>query len=508
MKKDVRLFPWYTILFAAYPALALLARNIGEVEYSVAYRAILLSIFVSAFSVFTLYLMFRDWNKAGILTVVWLGAFFFYGHVFRYIKGLEISGVVIGRHTYFMVLWALVFLAVAWFTLRGAHRNVLVPVLSTMSVVLVLFPLYQLLSYQFSVWRRVQIPPPEISVPARTAEALPDIYFIILDMYGRHDVLASEFDYDDGPFLRQLEDMGFYVASCSQSNYPSTAYSLAATLNTNYLTDLSDLFTPENTDTTLMWHLIQDSAVENILREEGYRIVAFETGYELTEWEDADNYYRLQSGKINSFEDLLLRNSFLSVFSEKDYFDQFFLGSDRRKHALSLYTLEKLEEVPDLPGPKLVFVHLTIPHPPFVVGPNGELNVVAPHYEGNESYYVKDEYKIGYQNQVAFLNARLPGVLKGILANSAQPPIIILQGDHGPRFVEWDEQLDILSAYYFPEPQPELHSFITPVNNFRIVLNAYFGTSLPMLPDRSFYTGFERPYKFVEIPNDCTAAGE
>lgn len=505
MKKDARLFPWYALLFGVYPALALLARNIGEVEYGVAYRAILVSIFVSVLSVLLLYLVFRDWTRAGILTVVWLCAFFFYGHVFRYIRGLEISGVVIGRHTYFMVVWALVFLAVAWLALRGARQNVLVPVLSTMSAVLVLFPLYQLLSHQLTVWRKIQIPPPVISVPARASEALPDIYFIVLDMYGRHDVLAGEFDYDDRPFLRQLEDMGFYVSSCSQSNYHSTAYSLAATLNTNYLTDLSDLFTPEATDTSLMWPLIQDSAVETVLREQGYRIVAFETGYEWTEWEDADNYYRLQSGKINNFEDLLLRSSFLSVLSEKNYFDQFFLGSDRRKHDLALYVLDKLEEVPGLPGPKLVFAHLTIPHPPFVVGPNGELNVVAPHYEGNESYYVRDEYQIGYQNQLAFLAARLPGLLRKILENSTQPPIIILQGDHGPRFVERDQQLDILSAYYFPEPRPVLYPTITPVNNFRVIFNHYLGTSLPGLPDRSYYAGFDKPYDFTEVPIDCAS---
>ena len=66
MKKDARLFPWYALLFGVYPALALLARNIGEVEYGVAYRAILVSIFVSVFSALILYLVFRDWNKAGI----------------------------------------------------------------------------------------------------------------------------------------------------------------------------------------------------------------------------------------------------------------------------------------------------------------------------------------------------------------------------------------------------------------------------------------------------------
>jgi hypothetical protein len=504
VKRNLHDFPWYAILFAAYPVLTLLAHNIGEVEYRVAYRALGASIFVSIFTIFFLYLLLRDWKKSGILTVLLFSAFFFYGHIFRYMRGMEINGVVIGRHTYFMVAWLALFLGVAWLTLiRGTWQNALIPVLSTVSAVLIVFPLYQLLSYQYGVWKDKQVVSPEISVPVQQTKMLPDIYFIILDMYGRNDVLRGEFNYDDGAFLKQLADLGFYVSACSQSNYPSTAYSLSATLNANYLQDISDQFRAENTDVSLMWHLIQDSAVKTVLREQGYKIVAFETGYEWTEWQDADYYYALQSSQINNFEDLLLRNSFLSVFSEKGYLSDFLLTSDQRKHDLSVYVLDKLEKVPALPSPKFVFVHLTIPHPPFVMGPNGELKVVAQRYKGNEGYYMKDEYKIGYRNQLAFLNKRLPQVLRTILEKSKQSPIIIMQGDHGPRFVAKDKQLDILNAYYFPQPQPELYASLTPVNNFRIIFNTYFGASLPLLPDRSYFNGFERPYEFSEIPNNC-----
>lgn len=503
MKRNLQPFPWYVILFAIYPPLALLARNIGEVESGVAYRALFVSAFASVLSVLILYFVFRDWSRAGILTVLWLCAFFFYGHIFRYIKGLEINDLVVGRHTYFMPVWLVLFLGLTWFTFRGSWRNGFGPVLSTMGVVLIVFPLFQLFSYQYSLWSGIQISPPKISVPARRSETLPDIYFIVLDMYGRHDVLANEFDYDDGFFLKQLEDMGFYVASCSQSNYPTTAYALPAILNMNYLTELSPVFSSDSGDIAPLWYLIQNNAVETTLREQGYKVVAFETGYEWTEWGDADYFYELRSNKINSFEDLLLRSSFLSVFSERDYFDEILLTSDQRKHDLSIYVLDALEDVSRLAGPKFVFVHLTIPHPPFVVGPNGELNVVAPRYKGNESYYVEDEYKVGYRNQLAFLNKRFPGILRTILAESARPPIIVVQGDHGPRFVEWEQQVDILNAYYFPEPGPELYPSITPVNSFRLIFSTYFGASLPRLPDKSYYTGFGESYKFTELPNDC-----
>jgi hypothetical protein len=242
------------------------------VEYGVAYRALFISGLAAVCSVFILYLILQNWKKAGILTVLWLLAFFFYGHVFGYVKGLEINGRVIGRHTYFMAVWLILFFVIVWLTLKGSWQAALVPALGTMSIVLVIFPLYQLARYQYGVSKKTQILPPEISVPVQPMETSPDIYFIILDMYGRNDVLREEFGYDDGPFLRQLKDMGFYVASCSQSNYHSTAYSLSATLDANYLNALSDQFTPANKEPS---HVapIQNSAVETVLREHGYRLL-------------------------------------------------------------------------------------------------------------------------------------------------------------------------------------------------------------------------------------------
>jgi len=499
--------PWYPFLFSIYPVLALLAVNVGQVESSVAYRAFLVSGLGSVFSVFILYLLLHDWGKAGLLTVLWILALFFYGHIFGFVRGLELGGRIMGRHTYFMVVWSILFLGVAWFALKGSWHRALIPVLNTMGAVLVILPLFQLASYQYKTSKRAQIIPPEIPVPARATETTPDIYFIILDMYGRNDVLSEEFGYDDGPFLKQLQDMGFYIASCSQSNYHTTSYSLAATLNANYVQALGNEFTPENGSESLLCHVIQNSAVETVLRQHGYRIVAFETDYEWTEWEDADYYYTLRSTKINSFEDLLLRNSFLSVFAEKGYLDKYLLTADVRKHDLSLYVLDELENVPRLPGPKFVFAHLTIPHPPFVVGPTGELQVIPPHDENGEEYYPEDEYGIGYRNQLAFLNMRLPQVVRTILEESAQPPVIIMQGDHGPRLVEGDKLVDILNAYYFPGSQPNLYPSMSPVNNFRLIFNMYFGASLPMLPDRSYVSFFRKPFQFIEIPNDCTADG-
>ena len=503
-------YPWYTILFAVYPTITLLAHNIGEVEYEVAYRALLVSSLVSMSLVILLYIVFRNLQKTSVLTTLLLFGFFYYGHVFGYVRGWEINGLIIGRHTYFIVIWLGLWLVIAWGILRSNKVTALLSsFLSAVAIFLLVIPVFQLVSYQFRIWQNSrQVSPPEISIPLQGAEPHPDIYYIVLDMYGRNDLLLNDFGYDNSDFLQNLKGMGFYVAECSQSNYFSTTFSLSSTLNLNYLPALSDQFVPENKNTTLMWHLIQSNGLVNSLKDLGYQIVAFETGYRWTELRDADYYYKLRSKGINDFESLLLKNSLVSVFFEKGLTDRFQLTSDQRKHDLSIYVLDELENVPSIESPKFVFAHLTIPHPPFVIGPGGELEIVPLRYEGNESYYLRDEYAIGYINQVKYLNSRLPQVLKSILEGSENPPIIIIQGDHGPRFVDIEKQVDIINAYYLPDSVPDMYPSISPVNSFRMIINAYFGANLPILPDQSYWSMFETPYEFIELPNECVLDAE
>ena len=44
------------------------------------------------------------------------------------------------------------------------------------------------------------------------------------------------------------------------------------------------------------------------------------------------------------------------------------------------------------------------------------------------------EFRDGYLDQLTYINHEILAAVDGILANSNNPPIIILQGDHGPEF--------------------------------------------------------------------------
>jgi hypothetical protein len=89
----------------------------------------------------------------------------------------------------------------------------------------------------------------------------PDIYYIILDGYGRSDVL-KKYGYDNSDFLNSLRDLGFYVADCAQSNYAQTKLSLTSSLNFNYVDALDKRFAAGSDDRTGMDALIHHRALQ------------------------------------------------------------------------------------------------------------------------------------------------------------------------------------------------------------------------------------------------------
>ena len=113
----------------------------------------------------------------------------------------------------------------------------------------------------------------------------------------------------------------------------------------------------------------------------------------------------------------------------------------------------------------------------------------------------------GYTNSIRFLNPRILAFVDAILAESEQPPVIILQSDHGWPKEEVENRIAILNAYYLPDGgEAGLYASITPVNSFRHVFNYYWGTDYEMLEDVSRYsTKLNAPLEQFEIiPNNCS----
>lgn len=500
--KFIKSFPWYFLLFSMYPILALLGFNISEVEPDVLLRPLLVSLIATLLLFLVLRLLFRDWYKAALGTTILLLLFFSYGHIYNYLKAINIAGIILGRHRLMAPLWAgLGIISLWWIGKKVRDARFLVPTLNLVSVFLLIYPMLQISSYVWSEANtRNQTQQAIVSSNSKLpAGYAPDIYYIILDAYGRDDLLRDVFKYDNTPFLSDLEAMGFYVARCSQSNYAQTMLSLTSSLNMNYLDNLSDALTANTDNRAPLRAIGKYNEVRKFLDSIGYNTVSFATNFPVSEWDDADYFLAPTLGGMNDFELMVMQTS-----AGRFFMDSFFEPPEKKSaewyRLRTLFVLDQLKtKVQQIPGPKFVFAHLVIPHHPFVFGPNGEeINYI------NQSVPDFPDYVVGYSNHVTFINKQIEEVVKTILAVSENPPVIVIQGDHGPAPFDVNEnRMYILNVYYLPGEPQGLYEKISPVNTFRLILNNYFGQKFEMLDDISFFSEYDIPYNYINIPNEC-----
>lgn len=498
----------HPFLIAAYPVVALLAHNIEEVKTGVALRAMFVSLLIGWLVYLAFNRLYKDRAKAAVLTTLILALFYSYGHVYNALGQSTTLGLSLGRHRILAPIWiGTMLISMIWaYRAKQPSSNWNRP-LNLVAAIALALPLAQIGLFG---WRSISASteaPGQVSIAGLQLspnQSPPDVYYIILDAYARDDTLQDEFELDNTPFLSQMEGMGFYVARCSQSNYVQTQLSLASALNMDYLQSLDPAYSPGQKTRVGIEELIRHSVVRQALESLGYQTIAFETGFKGTQWEDADIYlspsidlfHRLQiAGGPNGFEVMLLRTSAGLILADgaiilPKVFQPDFDNPRKIHRELILFDLEQLDALPAMPGPKFVFAHLVIPHPPYVFGPNGEF-----------TDYDK-EYVPGYRDQVIYLNKRLLELLPRMIANSTVPPVIILQGDHGSIGSPPNKRTTIFNAYYLPDREKEsTYESISPVNTFRLIFNTYFGGQYDLLEDVSYYSIYTDPFDFTVIPN-------
>jgi len=516
--------PFHPLVLSIYPILALIAFNLGEFPLSDGLRPLLISFIGSVILWLLLWGILGDWGKAALIDTMLLVFFYSYGHIYLLIKQVNLGDFIIGRHRYlFPILCLLLLLGIFWVIRTKRDIRQTNSVLNWVAIILMIYPLYQITTFSVRVSSNdSQFDDTDnISVSDDLSEyQKPDIYYIILDAYTRQDTLASMYGFDNSEFIQELTELGFYVAECSQSNYPETYLSLATALNLEYEDTSWNL--SEITNIGRINALLTNNRFRRFLTDQGYITVAFESGAWWSEFSDADIYLNFRDAPetlvgnlssinvISDFEIQLLDTTLVTFLEDIEILAGNVAVDNVRyqnKRARILFTLDQLKYVHNFPGPKFVFAHIISPHRPFIFGPNGE--ELIPEGEVRDS----EEYAKGYIDQVIFINKRMLEVLKSIINGSDIPPIIIVQGDHGPAtgYGATDEQrATIVNAYYLPEGGEKiLYPNVSPVNTFRIILNLYFDASFELLEDVHYYSiEIDDPSDYPIIPNIGPVCGE
>lgn len=496
--------PLHPFLFAVYPVLALLAFNISEVDPVSGIRPLAVSLAVTGLLALILQSIYRDWRRAGIALSVLLILFYSYGHIYLLLKGVNLDGFYLFRHRTLLPIWLGGGFLILWQVLRRlVNLATATFALNLAGLFLLILPSFQLASFFLqSSATRAAAEQGTRALDLKPGDNAPDIYYIILDGYGRADVLKDEYGYDNSDFLNTLRDLGFYIADCSQSNYAQTQLSLVSSLNFNYVDALGDRFVPGTKDRTGLDLLIHHSAVRESLEKAGYKTVAFATGFLSTEMVDADYFLGPQhsQARLNEFEHLLMETTLARLIQDENRFGIQNAGSELFRER-TLFALDKLDKLSYIKEPKFVFVHLIIPHPPYVFGPTG--GPVEPAAVGTTK---TRQGARQYRDQAIYISSRMMEIVPRIITDSATPPIIVIQGDHGPTVPSSPQaRMRNLNAYFLPGVNAPIYSSITPVNTFRIIFNTYFGQNLELLEDMSLYSTYNNPFRYKEIPNSCKA---
>ena len=504
MKRPALIHP---ILLGMYPLIALIGINIDQLSGKDVWRSFAWVLGATVCLCILAFLLARDWDKAGLACSLALVLFFSWGHVFRLIQGKMIGGILIGRANVLLAIWAAIWILGSWWIVRVMARSRAqswTKFLNVASLIALIFPIVQILAFILQTMRVSDVSPEAafepIPLPATLPDELPDIYYIIVDGYGREDILRQYYAHDNAEFIQSLQERGFYIADQSHSNYAQTTLSLSSSLNLGYVNELAAGLSQGSTSREPLAKLIQHSRLQDVLSRAGYQIVALPSGYSVTEFINADHYLK-RGNTLNHFETMWLTSSVAAVVID-------IIHPIWYRQSL-LTNLETLADMPDTGSPRFVFTHLLIPHPPFVFGPEGEAIPPKSFKEGNYYEGTMEEYITGYRGQVTFLNGKLIQAIDGILETSDPQPIIILQGDHGPgAHLNWDdmgancfeERMSILNAYYVPDfPTDALYPSITPVNSFRVLLDGLFGTELGALEDRSYFSLWNSLYDLEDI---------
>jgi hypothetical protein len=497
----------HPFLLAAYPVLFLFAQNTSDqLSFDPLWMPLGAALLGAVVVFLVMVIVFADLDQAGLATAIVVVAFFTFGHVWN------VVGEVIGSETALLVVWIGLIVGgvvLAWRLGRRA-RAVTAP-LNLLAAIPLAFTLIGLGDFAITRGAAGGILEPVGGLLSAEGEERPDIYYLVFDRYLGSPALERHFGFDNEPFLRELEERGFFVARNSVANYPKTNLSLTSSLQMEYLDGeaLNDAASSPADQGPINRAFQGRLTVPASLKELGYDFVLVPSWWPPTA-SNVDADLTLQYEGASEFTLALLETTMASALTgPREEVDPFAMSELRN---YTLHQLEQMQRVPTLPGPKFVMAHFLIPHPPNLFDRDG-----SP-FEGDAARLSADEK---YVRQVEFTNARILDIVDAIrAAPGGDDAVIVLQADEGPfppryeangETFRWEEatadeleiKFRILNAIRLPGTDAEavgLDASMTPVNEFRIVFNALFDAGLELLPDRVYaHEDYRHFYDFVDV---------
>ena len=451
--KHLIIFPF---LLAFFPSWILILKNYDELIF----QDILISLAIVSVSIIiwiVIRKIIKNGNKAALITGVGVVFFFYFGYVQDALKGILVSNIPVNKTSILVPISIIIFIILTVYFIKSKNNfESIIKIANVVSITLILVVCVQFI------------------IPGASAEK-PNVYHIILDEYTDNEILTKKFGYNNEKFLEFLNNNGFYMHDKLFSTFGSTVKELNVILNMEYPKKLR--WMSED------YESLNNNKVMSIFSNQDYSIIETNSMMRWKNFSDVDTKLCYDTNFINSeFLDQVLGKSIIRYFLEK-------YQQDTRRDTVRC-TFNVLNEITlKTDGPKYVFSHVYVPHPPFLFGPNGE-NVIPDRREisGLQSW----ENPQGYVNQLIYATNEITVVIKNIVKNDPNA-IIIVQGDTGTltgtdiskkTMKEIYQAHSILYAVRIPDVEDS--DYMIPVNTYRIIFNNYFNMNYDYLEYHSY----------------------
>ena len=520
---------FHPLLFSFFPTFYVYSQNIHVLIPTELLLPLLVISGGTIAGFFILEKILKNKIKTAFIITLFLILFFSYGHIYNILNDISPENFDLGKHRYLLIPFSIIFTSgIIYFLKTKRKLDNATKITNVMSVAIMLiismtvvtsvldgnFYGNQTLGYEgkmlgmgsnqeFNLNNLFQDPSSKYITDIQNMprdNALPDIYYIITDEYGSYQSLKEFFNYDNSDFVNYLKYNDFFVNEKSFANYPRTIQSLTSSLNMEYLDEMTGEVKINSKNFHILNELVSNNKVMLNMKSRDYVIVNMGSfwGPNMGFAKADVNLCEFKQINSNSLMNELLLSSMLGYIQER------FTEQGRRDAILctfnELYTINE-----KIPKQKFIFAHISLPHPPFIFGPNGEH--VTPGIPLNSSKWDEREAHV---DQIKFANSKLK-ILIDKLLESEEKPIIILQGDTGSLFtgdfsessiITIRERLSNLNAIYIPDKKYSMfYDGMTPVNTFRIIENTVFDGEYLLLKDKTYWSTKDAPLNYEDVTN-------
>lgn len=474
------------ILCAAFPTLFLYGNNVSRLMLPSLERTLLLYILL-AFLVYGVSLVVSKYKfvQAANSACMFLIFFNLYGVVFSLFREKDLFRV---EHFTLLPLFLVLALYAAW-AISKIPAAVLWKGAVLVFGVLTLINAAKILVGETNKYLlqkdRMGSDPTEFA--SNPKEEYPDIYYIIFDEFAGFETMRDYWHYPEVDELVEFaEEKGFFVAEDSRSSSLSTFHQLAERMNYQEYpvvgTDLVNEY----------FNAIYDNRAMRFLKSIGYTTVVFEEtehffgGFTQLEADYVFGYDSAETADwgilFDEFGQLVADNTML--FALSTYYKV--MDPTLEQHRAWIHSIaDNIGAMTEVPAPKFVYVHLILPHYPFMFTEDG--NPVDPAYHYNWDYYLGT-----YKYSMKICERMIDSLLSN--ADPDRLPFIVIQSDHGARNIltavsgskimkDFPEEYKyhIINMLYLPGMDTSrLPKDLKPINTFPLIFNFLFDARLPL----------------------------